>query len=205
MAYANQNKVNNMGLKLETIDSSIVDKAITFAVNAHQNVVRKGTNLPYIVHPIEAVAIAATITDDQELLAAAALHDVIEDTTYTAEDIEKEFNKRIAELVVDESDKVFEGVSRAESWRLRKALSIERLKNASKEAKIVAMGDKLSNMRAIYRDHEALGDKFWERFNVQDPKMQEWYYRGLLDSLSDLKDTAAFKEFSKLIELVFNK
>ena len=73
------------------IDSTLLDRAIIFAVNAHRNTERRGKGFPYIVHPLEAVEIVATITPDQELLAAAALHDTIEDTDVTVEDIRREF------------------------------------------------------------------------------------------------------------------
>ena len=81
------------------MDTSILDKAIVFAVKAHQGVERKGKGFPYVVHPLESVAIAATMTSEQELLAAAALHDTVEDTQVTLKDIEREFGKRVAELV----------------------------------------------------------------------------------------------------------
>ena len=109
------------------MDTSILDKAIVFAVKAHQGAERKGKGFPYIVHPMEAVSIAATMTNDQELLAAAALHDTVEDTAVTLKDVEREFGKRIAELVEAESDIEFEGKSRQDSWRLRKEEAIERL------------------------------------------------------------------------------
>ena len=62
------------------IDTGIVDKAIAFAVRKHSGTPRKGTKIPYIVHPMEAAAIVAGMTDDQELIAAALLHDTLEDT-----------------------------------------------------------------------------------------------------------------------------
>ena len=71
------------------MDTSILDKAIVFAVKAHKGAERKGKGFPYIVHPMEAVAIAATMTNDQELLAAAALHDTVEDTEITLKDVSK--------------------------------------------------------------------------------------------------------------------
>ena len=191
--------------KEKIIDSSMLDEAIIFATKAHEKTVRKGTKLPYIVHPIEAVAIVATMTDDQELLAAAALHDVIEDTHYTYEDIKVKFGERVANFVSQESDEVYPDLPKEESWKIRKTHALARLKSSSKETKIIALGDKLSNMRAIYRDHKAEGESFWNRFNVKDPLEQEWYYRGLKDSLSELNGTEAYKEFVELLEKVFNK
>ena len=186
------------------LDSDLLDRAIIFAVNAHHNTERRGKGFPYIVHPMEAVEIVATITPDQELLAAAALHDTIEDTDVTVEQIREAFGDRVAELVHSESDQFTEGVSEEDSWHDRKQAAIDRLAAASHDAKIVAMGDKLSNMRAIWRDYQIQGDALWSIFHVKDKASHEWHYRGLAASLSDLKDTFAYQEFVKLINEVFS-
>jgi len=185
------------------IDTDLLDRAIVFAVQAHHNTERRGKGFPYIVHPMEAVEIVATITPDQELLAAAALHDTVEDTDVTVEDIRHEFGDRIAELVHSESDRFIEGVSEEDSWHDRKQAAIDRLAAASHDAKIVALGDKLSNMRAIYRDYMTKGDELWQIFHVKDKKSHEWHYRGLASSLSSLSGTFAYQEFVGLIDRVF--
>ena len=191
------------------LDTDLLDRAIVFAVKAHHNTERRGKGFPYIVHPMEAVEIVATITADQELLAAAALHDTIEDTDVTVEQIRAEFGDRIAELVHSESDQVdgvlFDGQNEEETWHARKQAAIDRLAAASHDAKIVAMGDKLSNMRAIWRDYQVKGDALWTIFHVKDKASHEWHYRGLAASLSELSDTFAYKEFMTLLEDVFSK
>ena len=187
------------------LDAALLDRAIMFAVRAHAGTERRGKGFPYIVHPMEAVEIVATITPDQELLAAAALHDTVEDTDVTIEQIRSEFGERIASLVTSETDEAFDGRSEQDSWHDRKRAAIDRLANASRDAKIVAMGDKLSNMRAIARDYAVQGDALWNLFHVNDPKDHEWHYRGLADALRELKDTFAFKEFEMLINQVFGK
>ena len=188
------------------IDSTLLDKAITFAVRAHHNTERRGKGFPYIVHPLEAVAIVATMSPDQELLAAAALHDVVEDTGVTLDDLRREFGDKVASLVEKESDRFISGVSEEDSWRDRKQAAIERIAAAPLEAKMVALGDKLSNMRAIARDYDELGDKLWARFHAPGGRADhEWHYRGLAQSLNDLAGTPAFSEFVQLIEHVFGK
>ena len=187
------------------IDSDLLDHAIMFAVQAHHNTERRGKGFPYIVHPMEAVEIVATITPDQELLAAAALHDTIEDTDVTVEQLREAFGERVAELVYAESDQFAEGISEEESWHERKQAAINRLAAASHDTKIVAMGDKLSNMRAIWRDYQVKGDELWKIFHVTDKASHEWHYRGLAASLSELSDTFAYKEFIRLIDEVFEK
>ena len=185
------------------LNTELLDRAIVFAVKAHAGTERRGKGFPYIVHPMEAMEIVATITPDQELLAAAALHDVVEDTDITADDIRRAFGDRVANLVVAESDVFVDGVSEEDSWHARKQAAIDRLAKAPHDAKIVAMGDKLSNMRAIARDYAVKGDALWQIFHAKDPKDHEWHYRGLAASLSELKDTFAYKEFVSLIDQVF--
>lgn len=185
------------------IDTDLLDRAIIFAVQAHHNTERRGKGFPYIVHPMEAVEIVSTITADQELLAAAALHDTIEDTDVTVEQLREAFGDRVAELVHAESDQFTEGVSEEDSWHDRKQAAIDRLAAASHDAKIVALGDKLSNMRAIWRDYQTRGDKLWNIFHVKDKASHAWHYRGLAESLKELQDTFAYQEFVRLINEVF--
>jgi len=192
-----------MGNKMMNTD--LLDRAIVFAVRAHHNTERRGKGFPYIVHPMEAMEIVATITPDQELLAAAVLHDTIEDTEVTVEQLRQEFGDRIANLVQAESDQFVEGVTEADSWHTRKQAAIDRLASASHDAKIVAMGDKLSNMRAIARDYAMKGDALWQIFHVTDKASHEWHYRGLASSLSELHDTFAYQEFMSLISQVFGQ
>lgn len=185
------------------LDTELLDRAIVFAVHAHAGTERRGKGFPYIVHPMEAVEIVATMTRDQELLAAAVLHDTVEDTNVTIEQIRAEFGDRVASFVAAESDEPHQSHDSIENWRARKQAAIDRLAHASRETKIVALGDKLSNMRAIARDYAEQGDKLWNIFHAKDPKDHEWHYRGLAASLRELQDTVAYKEFEHLINQVF--
>lgn len=185
------------------LNTELLDRAIIFAVRAHAGTERRGKGYPYIVHPLEAVEIVSTMTADQELLAAAALHDTVEDTDVTVEQLRAEFGDRIAELVASESDEMPAGMSEEDSWHGRKAAAIARLSKAGHDAKMVALGDKLSNMRAIARDYTVQGDALWNLFHTKERSEHEWHYRGLADALRELDGTFAFQEFEKLINQVF--
>ena len=185
------------------LDTELLDRAIVFTVRAHAGTERRGKGFPYIVHPLEAMEIVATMTPDQELLAAAALHDTVEDTDVTIAQIQTEFGDRVAELVAMESDEPHQSRDSIENWRARKQTAIDRLARASRDAKIVALGDKLSNMRAIARDYAEQGDNLWNLFHAKDRKDHEWHYRGLAASLRELQETFAYKEFEQLINQVF--
>lgn len=187
------------------LDTELLDRAIIFAVRAHAGTERRGKGVPYIVHPLEAVGIVATMTSDQELLAAAALHDTVEDTSVSIKQLRVEFGDRVASLVASETDTFQEGVSEEDRWHARKQAAIDRLARASRDAKIVALGDKLSNMRAIARDYAVQGDALWNLFRTSDPREHEWHYRGLADALRELHDTVAYKEFEELVNRVFTK
>lgn len=189
--------------KEKTIDTQMIDRAIRLATQAHEGVVRKGTDLPYIVHPLEAMTIVATITSDQELMAAAALHDVVEDAGISVDDIRQEFGQRVADIVEAETDQEVPGLSHIGSWQQRKQAAIERLAVASRDAQIVALGDKLSNIRGMARNLNQIGDRLWQRFNEKDPARHAWYYKQLAVSLSPLSDTSAYHEFVELVAQVF--
>ena len=183
----------------------LLDKAICFAVKAHSGSVRKGTETPYIVHPMEVVAIVATMTDDPAVLSGAALHDVVEDTKYTVEDIRDEFGEDVARLVASESEDKREDLPAEATWRVRKQETLDHLEHAPVEVKMITLGDKLSNIRAIYRDYMTLGDKVWERFNQKDKNEHAWYYRGVAERLGELSDSFAYREYVRLVGEVFGK
>lgn len=186
------------------LDTQFLDRAIKFAVDAHSQTERRGKGFPYIIHPLEAMQIVSTMTPDQELLCAAVLHDTVEDTSVTLQDIRREFGERVAAIVEAESDPVI--LDESASWHERKEAAIRRLKLAPREAKMVALGDKLSNMRAIARDYSIQGDSLWSIFHAPGGKPDHcWHYRGLADSLSELSDTFAYREFVSLVDQVFNK
>ena len=178
----------------------MISRAIIFATEAHKDQVRKGTNTPYILHPLEVGIIVSQIIKDEDLICAAILHDVIEDTDVTFEMVKKEFNEKIANIVVSESE------DKSKSWKERKAYTLEFLtKEKNKDIGIVALGDKLSNMRNIDRDVQEIGNKLWERFNVKDKNEHKWYFSGLVDSLSYLSEYSAYQEFIILVDKVFGK
>lgn len=186
------------------IDSSLLDKAIAFAVKAHSNTERRDKGFPYIVHPLEAMAIVATITSDQELLAAAVLHDTVEDTDTTVEQLRSLFGPRVARLVECESDKGIVGVNESATWKERKLFALNRLKSADRDVKIVALGDKLSNVRAIAADYRRLGDKLWQRFHAPNGRADhQWRYLALVDAFEDLSDTDAYRELAEKVHEVF--
>jgi len=182
------------------LETSFFDKAVKFAVEAHSGTERRCKGYPYIIHPMEAAAIVATMTNDQELLAAAVLHDTVEDTDVTIEQIRELFGDRVAELVQHETAPLDESLT----WREKKTAQLKQLADAPHDSKIVALGDKFSNMSGIALDYRQIGDEVWKRFHAPNGKPDvEWYYRSLADAMSELSYTLAYQEYVKLLEEVF--
>lgn len=182
------------------LETSLFDKAVMFATEAHRGTERRGKGYPYIIHPMEAAAIVATMTNDQEMLAAAVLHDTVEDTDVTLEQIRELFGDRVAELVQHETAPLDDSLT----WREKKTAQLKQLAEAPRDSKIVALGDKFSNMSGIALDYRQMGDEVWKRFHAPNGKSDvEWYYRSLADAMSELSETLVYQEYVKLLKEVF--
>ncbi len=181
-----------------------VESAILYAVFAHAGTRRKGKDRPYILHSVEAMTIVAGMTEDQDVSAAAVLHDVVEDTSIRQEDIEREFGQRVRNLVMAESENKMTHLPAEASWKDRKWATIKHLGTLEKDAKLICLGDKLANIREMSRDYDKLGDKLWERFNQKDKKEHAWYYRSICEVLEkEFGAVPAILEYRELLKTVF--
>ena len=181
----------------------MIDLAIEVAVQAHKNQKRKGTEIPYITHPLAVGIILSKAGCSDEVIAAGILHDTVEDTSVTSDDIHRMFGEKVAAIVegASEPDKTL-------SWEERKAHTLEFLKTAPLEVRLVACADKLHNIRSIASEYNEIGDEVWKRFKRGKEK-QWWYYRGLAQSLSEKVDyqryVALFTQLSVEVEMLFGK
>ncbi|MBO6109187.1 MAG: HD domain-containing protein [Eubacterium sp.] len=182
-----------------------IEEAIIYATIMHQGKVRKLGGVAYILHPLEVAQILATMTDDQDVITAGILHDIVEDTDGTLEEIKKRFGDRVAFLVSSESEKQYEGESRSESWKRRKEESLKVLKNTDDHGvRMLWLADKLANIRSLAGTYSEYGEKTWENFNQRDPEMHHWYYQTIAEQLElSLNKTGAFKEFIKHINFIW--
>lgn len=191
----------------ERVRQPLLQKAMEFAAMKHEGYVRKGTTIPYFTHVMEAMEIVSRMTEDEEVRAAAVLHDTLEDTPTTKKELIHFFGKRVAGLVAAESEKKRRGQSEGKTWPIRKQETIEHLKTAETDIRRIALGDKLSNVRAMYRDYQVHGDGFWKKFNNPDPKAQGGYYCSLANVFledKEIRDTPALKEYMDLCAIVFH-
>ena len=184
----------------------LVSEAIAFATKAHDGMRRKKSDAPYILHPMEAAVIVGTMTDEQTVIAAAVLHDVVEDTDVTIEEVEAKFGKRVCELVGAETEDKRPELHPSESWRIRKEESLAHLAATEDMAVLMLwLGDKLANMRSLYRIFKEEGDAMWQGFHQKDRREQAWYYFSIVRLTERLSHTSAWIEYKALTELVFGK
>jgi len=175
------------------------EQAVLFATKAHEGQFRKGTTRPYILHPLEVGEIVGNMTQDEEVISAAILHDTIEDCEgVTAEVLCEHFSPRVANLVVQESE------DKSKTWMERKTHTIQSIQAASNAVQMIGLADKLSNMRDIDRDYPVHGEMLWQRFRMKDKEVIGWYYKGVRDALAkDFMNIPAYQEYCALIDKNF--
>lgn len=150
----------------------LVQRARYYATEAHQRIDqrRKYTNQPYEVHLKSVARLVESVTDDQEMIAAAWLHDTVEDTQATIEDIEREFGRGVSRLVADLTDvsKAGDG-NRAQ----RKAIDLAHTATASERAKTIKLADLIDNCRDICKHDQGFGRVYLGEARALMEKLRE--------------------------------
>jgi len=178
------------------------EKAVTFATEAHYGQKRKGDGKPYIIHPYTVALILLNEGCSEELVIAGLLHDTVEDTEVTQEDIEKNFGSEVKRLVAGASEP-----DKSLPWEVRKRHTIEYLKDAPLDIRILTCADKLHNIVSIIREYQVSGERIWDKFHA-GKKKQEWYYRNLVEVLCNRDDNppgiTIFEYFKECVENFFD-
>ncbi|RJR52654.1 MAG: bifunctional (p)ppGpp synthetase/guanosine-3',5'-bis(diphosphate) 3'-pyrophosphohydrolase [Desulfobacteraceae bacterium] len=184
----------------ELLPESLI-RAIYVASKAHLHQSRKSEDLPFITHPFGVGIILARAGCPEEVIVAGILHDTVEDTPLTLDDIRREFGERVASIVASSSEP-----DRSLPWEKRKAHTVESVKSAVLEVKMVVCADKLHNVKTIDSKKREIGEQVWERFRRGREK-QEWYYRALAENLSDETEHQGYRmllaEYRGAVERLF--
>ncbi len=182
-----------------------LEEAIIYATVMHQGKLRKFGSTPYILHPLEVAQILSTMTDDQDIITAGILHDIVEDTDGTLAEIEKRFGKRVAALVASESENKYLDEDKSATWRRRKEESLLVLKNSQDiGVKMLWLADKLANIRSLAGIYSERGEEMWQELHQSDPEQHHWYYQSVGEIVElSLNKTGAFKEFIKHINFIW--
>lgn len=174
--------------------------AVLFATQAHKGQVRKGTDIPYITHPLEVAQILTEMGAGTELKIAGVLHDVAEDTDHTLEEISDIFGKEVARLVASHTE------DKSKSWFERKQSAIDRVKTGDRQVAMLIMADKISNLKSMLADYLAVGEKMWDRFS-STKEMQSVHNNSLIAALyplsSDKNTSSAYTQMVTLYEELY--
>ena len=184
---------------------NILEEAIIYATVMHQGKIRKLGNTPYILHPLEVAQILSTMTDDEEIITAGILHDIVDDTDGTLEEIDKRYGKRVADLVSSASENKYPGEEPIDTWQKRKEESLRILNNTQDTGvQMVWLADKLANIRSLAGAYSEKGEAMWSELHQSDPAMQRWYYQSVAEMVElALNKTGAFKELIKHINFIW--
>lgn len=157
-----------------------LDKALHFAARAHASQVRKGSDIPYITHPVAVAWLLNDVGESEEVVIAALLHDTVEDTATTLQDVEEHFGHDVATLVAAVTERKTDSTGQERSWLERKKEQLAHLADTT-DNRIVALkaADATHNIWSMVQDHESLGATVWERFHA-GPDAQLWRYEKLL-------------------------
>lgn len=180
-------------------DLELIDYAIYFATKAHTGQKRKSEpEVDMIFHPFTVGMILQRAGANTNCVIAGILHDVVEDTKYTLEDIKKEFGPEIANIVDEVSE------NKSLKWKERKIEAINKIKTASIEGKLVECVDKISNLETLYALYKEEGDKVWESFN-KPKEEQKWYYTNMYDAvlMNTTEENKLFERYKKILDKLF--
>lgn len=174
--------------------------AIKMALEAHDNQFRKLDGDIYAAHPIEVALLLASAGASEDVQIAGILHDTLEDTELTVEEIRTHFGNRVSDLVVacSEPDKDL-------PWKSRKENALAFMRSCGDPAvKLILLADKLSNIKSIHRNLSIMEGALWDNFNAGFEE-QKWYFRESLDALESLSDTDMYKRFAVYVHQVFDR
>jgi (p)ppGpp synthase/HD superfamily hydrolase len=173
--------------------SPVVELAMRLAASAHEAQRRKGTDIPYVTHLAHvALILSRSGFDDDDILAAALLHDAVEDTELTHEDIVRDFGETIGQLVSAVSEVKHDEDGIALPWRHRKEEHVARLRHEPIAARAITLADKVHNVGTLLDDLNA-DPTAWSRFS-STPSEQLWYHQAVLDAIGDEPELACLKQ-----------
>lgn len=178
--------------------STHIKKALYFAAEKHDGQYRKGGNVPYITHPVLVAFKVSKYINDEEIIAGAILHDVLEDCRdVTFKILQKEFGDRVAHIV----DEVSAPDNTYATWKEKKEAYISKIKNVSDDALNIVAADKMMNMQAYFDALKTRGDEIKQYFKGT-PNEYRWYYGEIGNILTyRLKNHSITQDYLKLLEL----
>lgn len=173
----------------------LLEKAHRLMIRAHGKQVRKTYGSPYVAHPMMVAKKLARLNFPDEVIAAAMVHDVLEDTNITEQQLRQELGDEVVDIILPLSeDKKLE-------WEDRKKKYISDVKNGSSATKAVSIADKIHNLESIIATHQNMGSDIWSKFNR--PKEQKLQFeKEMLKAFQESWDHSMIAEYEKLLKQV---
>jgi predicted enzyme related to lactoylglutathione lyase len=182
----------------------LYEEALRLAARAHRGQVRKGTDLPYITHPMQVSAVLLRHGFPTELAIAGLLHDVVEDQGIALGDIERRFGVQVAEIVATLSERKTEGEGdtwgETRPWQVRKEEAVDQIRRADAKAAAVKAADTLHNAQSIAFDLRCEGDIVWQRFTRGPDEMLSYYTQIVHVAREKLGDHALVRETAAAVQ-----
>lgn len=158
---------------------TILEKALRLSALAHKNQTRKGTPVPYIIHPVMVAHLLQKYGASDTVIAAALVHDVLEDTPITLDELRSELGEDIAHIVELLSE------DKSLPWKERKNAYKENVRTGGEDVQVVSLGDKVHNLASLLDEYEERGEELWSVFNAsKEDKL--WFEEEMLKVFSDL-------------------
>ncbi len=176
-----------------------VEQAIQAAAVLHQDDVRKGAvPIPYITHLVAVMMIVRDYTSDEDTLVAALLHDTLEDTEYTAEEMSDDFGKHVTKIVTTLSEPAHGGQATPE-WLPGKLQYAKQIKQGPEEAAIIAAADKAHNFRSVVEEYINDHNRFLQDFGKQLETRLE-AYQAIANAINSRLKDGIVHEFNHTFE-----
>lgn len=176
---------------------NLIEKAARIAVEAHDGQKRKNDGSPYIVHPFMVASQVIKHGFKDEVIAAALVHDVLEDTGVSEEQLRQELGDKIVEMV--------KNVTYREDleWKEKREDYNKRVIEGSEGAKAISVADKIHNLTNLLESYEEMGPALWDKFN-RGREEKLWSEETLLEGLKEVWKHPLLNEYEELVEKMRN-
>jgi len=174
------------------MELSLIEKAARIATIAHKEQLRKDEDIPYIVHPFMIALLLTSYKFSETVVAAALVHDVLEDTDFSEEQLREEMGEEVMAIIasVTNDDSL--------SWEEKKKKYIETVRAGSDGAKAVATADKIHNAQSLLAGAAKQGSDVWKHFNAGREK-KLWFENAMLSMLQETWQHPLVAEYATLV------
>ena len=173
----------------------LLEKAHRLMLKAHGKQVRKTDGSPYIIHPMMVAKKLARLGFNDEVIAAALVHDVLEDTDMNEQQLRQELGDKVVDIILPLSE------DKSLEWETRKKKYIQDVKNGSPEIKAVSIADKIHNLESIIETYKTMGSDIWSKFN-RGKEQKMWFEHEMLKAFQESWDHPMSAEYEKLLKQV---